>query len=589
MPSFLRVSPHLALSVYTSGSQVLVQPKGERGAAVSTLSVNLASGSAQHLTVPSESGPALEVLGVMGLCKLHSGSALLLITAARKVGMLEGADLFLVTQTKVLAAPSAKLNSANRSLLSLLEEAVHPCGAGRGLYFSYFHDLTLTTQRAASLRVSDPAAFAAQLPVERADSRFFWNKVAAAPLIKAGAARFVQPCILGFVQQLPGLQLKDQAAHGNPVTASLTLIARRSTARSGVRQWRRGADAEGNVANFAETEQILAIEGPSNSPLAGALCSYLILRGSIPLLWTQLPNIKYKPSTLIAPAELSSPAHDKHFHALVEQYKGVVAINLINHHGTEGKLEVAFRSEAARLTSSASAIARAVRYIAFDFHAECGNKRYHRLSLLWDQISADFTAQGFLRVDPASGAVARQQGGVVRVNCIDCLDRTNVVQGVLARKSLEAMLASLGLLPSTREGHLATLPEAYPEVEREFKILWADHGDALSTQYAGTGAMKSGFTRTGKRTTAGALDDGVKAVVRYYLNNYQDGRKQDALDLLTGAYQPDGVRPPPLRPQPSPLVPLLLGLLGMSIALYNLVQLGWQCGQVLARRDGAAA
>ncbi|KAJ9531855.1 hypothetical protein QJQ45_022032 [Haematococcus lacustris] len=574
MPSFARVSPHLALSVYTSGSQVLVQPKGERGAAVSTLSVDLASGSAQHLTVPSGSGPALEVLGVVGLCKLHSGSALLLITAARKVGMLEGADLFLVTQTKVLAAPSAKLNSANRSLLSLLEEAVHPCGAGRGLYFSYFHDLTLTTQRAASLRVADPAAFAAQLPVERADSRFFWNKVAAAPLIKAGAARFVQPCILGFVQQLPGLQLKDQAAHGNPVTASLTLIARRSTARSGVRQWRRGADAEGNVANFAETEQILAIEGPSNSPLAGALCSYLILRGSIPLLWTQLPNIKYKPSTLIAPAELSSLAHDKHFHALVEQYKGVVAINLINHHGTEGKLEVAFRSEAARLTSSASAIARAVRYIAFDFHAECGNKRYHRLSLLWDQISADFTAQGFLRVDPASGAVARQQGGVVRVNCIDCLDRTNVVQGVLARKSLEAMLASLGLLPSTREGHLATLPEAYPEqVEREFKILWADHGDALSTQYAGTGAMKSGFTRTGKRTTAGALDDGVKAVVRYYLNNYQDGRKQDALDLLTGAYQPDGVRPPPLRPQPSPLVPLLLGLLGMSIALYNLVQL----------------
>jgi len=27
---------------------------------------------------------------------------------------------------------------------------------------------------------------------------------------------------------------------------------------------------------------------------------------------------------------------------------------------------------------------------------------------------------------------------------------------------------------------------------------------------------------------------GVKAVTRYYLNNYQDGRKQDAIDLFTG-------------------------------------------------------
>lgn len=50
----------------------------------------------------------------------------------------------------------------------------------------------------------------------------------------------------------------------------------------------------------------------------------------------------------------------------------------------------------------------------------------------------------------------------------------------------------------------------------------------------GTGAMKSGFTRTGKRTIAGVIDDGVKAVVRYYLNNYQDGVKQDAIDLITG-------------------------------------------------------
>ena len=36
------------------------------------------------------------------------------------------------------------------------------------------------------------------------------------------------------------------------------------------------------------------------------------------------------------------------------------------------------------------------------------------------------------------------------------------------------------------------------QVEKRFKWVWADHGDDISRQYAGTGALKSGFTRTGK-------------------------------------------------------------------------------------------
>ncbi len=34
----------------------------------------------------------------------------------------------------------------------------------------------------------------------------------------------------------------------------------------------------------------------------------------------------------------------------------------------------------------------------------------------------------------STGQVVSRQSGVIRTNCIDCLDRTNVVQGVLARK-----------------------------------------------------------------------------------------------------------------------------------------------------------
>ena len=78
----------------------------------------------------------------------------------------------------------------------------------------------------------------------------------------------------------------------------------------------------------------------------------------------------------------------------------------------------------------------------------------------------------------------------------------------------------------------------YVQVERQFRLAWADHGDDISRQYAGTGALKSGFTRTGRRSAGGLLDDGAKSAVRYLRNNFADGRRQDALDLLTGAYVP---------------------------------------------------
>jgi hypothetical protein len=62
------------------------------------------------------------------------------------------------------------------------------------------------------------------------------------------------------------------------------------------------------------------------------------------------------------------------------------------------------------------------------------------------------------------------------------------------------------------------------QLEQRFKMLWADHGDVLSAQYAGTGALKSGFTRTGKRTAMGMVDDGVKSVVRCALDVLLFGR-----------------------------------------------------------------
>ena len=82
------------------------------------------------------------------------------------------------------------------------------------------------------------------------------------------------------------------------------------------------------------------------------------------------------------------------------------------------------------------------------------------------------------------------------------------------------MLRRLGVLQEHMKIEDQTVFEAL------FKNVWADHADMISIQYTGTGALKTDFTRTGKRTKMGLLEDGRRSLIRYYKNNFADGFRQ---------------------------------------------------------------
>ena len=71
------------------------------------------------------------------------------------------------------------------------------------------------------------------------------------------------------------------------------------------------------MANFVETEQLVEVATPQGRVVS----AFVQVRGSIPLLWSQIPNIKYKPTTRLAPAPASQPAFDRHIADLVQGYK----------------------------------------------------------------------------------------------------------------------------------------------------------------------------------------------------------------------------------------------------------------------------
>jgi hypothetical protein len=150
---------------------------------------------------------------------------------------------------------------------------------------------------------------------------------------------------------------------------------------------------------------------------------------------------------------------------------------------------------------------------------------------------------------------------------MDCLDRTNVVQSVVARIMLVRVLRDLAVF-GPQEGTTG-------DFEAMFKNCWADNADAVSMQYSGTGALKTDYTRTGKRGVRGMIGDGVNSCVRYVRNNFMDGGRQDSFDLFLGVYVVGAGRSPFEGDGGREKEQVMLGacLCGVSVALFAMAYL----------------
>jgi SacI homology domain len=191
-----------------------------------------------------------------------------------------------------------------------------------------------------------------------------------------------------------------------------------------------------------------------------------------------------------------------------------------------------------------------VEHVWFDFHAEVKDGRWDRLQGLLRDLQPALRDHGYFMASAPNGAssswrIHQSQNAIVRTNCMDCLDRTNVVQSLFGRFVLFDQLSALmkdSITNTTRSGwddyikSFEVLPTAIPweHGEKAHRLLWADNADAISQLYAGTPALKGDFTRTGERTKRGALNDGVNSLQRYYLNNFLDADRQEGIDLLVG-------------------------------------------------------
>ncbi|EPR78327.1 Phosphoinositide polyphosphatase (Sac family) [Spraguea lophii 42_110] len=272
----------------------------------------------------------------------------------------------------------------------------------------------------------------------------------------------------------------------------IILISRRSNRSIGTRYNRRGVNNEGYAANTVETEQIVS---KGNNKLY-----YIQLRGSIPLKWKQSIGIEYTPRIRILDAEIFSIANT----LLKEKYDNIFYIKLTNTKKIERHLSTIYEIQLKK---------HKIDHFWFDLAKENiknSLKNIYKLTNKIEEINNLFYND------------VNKQTGIIRSNCLDSLDRTNITQYFISESALKKQLSKLNT-------------EYNEEIKNTLKQLWIENGNNISQQYTSTPFLASGVI-SGKYTLLGKITDGFHSIKRYFINRFSDGRKQTSYDLITGNY-----------------------------------------------------
>ncbi|KAL6552011.1 GTPase activating protein (GAP) for Rho1p [Orobanche gracilis] len=168
-----------------------------------------------------------------------------MITERECVGSYLGYPIFKIISMKCFPCNHSLKNAPDeqKKIEKYFSQLLSVAERTPGLYFSYDVNITLS-KLCSTQQLHDLGDESKLLPLWRqADPRFLWNSYMLELLID---------------NKVSFQSFKSAIGEG---ILDVTLIARRCTRRIGTRMWRRGADSDGFVANFVETEQIIQSNG----------------------------------------------------------------------------------------------------------------------------------------------------------------------------------------------------------------------------------------------------------------------------------------------------------------------------------------
>lgn len=520
----------------------------------------------------------LTAFGIIGFVRFLEGYYMILVTRRSIIAEVGGHYFYKVEDTSMIYIPNNSVRISHPEESKYLK-SFQAVDLSSNFYYSYSYDLTNTLQHNVTFQylcacveerradkenselhgeISDQNSAGStpsrssygliQCMEPNLNERFLWNSFLKLSIKDTTIeSNWTVNIIHGFIGQI------KINVYGGPVY--VTLIARRSSVFAGTRFLKRGCNIRGDAANEVETEQIVHA-ATVTSFLKGQYTSYVQHRASVPLHWFQditSSVVPAKPPITIATTNPYFQDTGKHFSQLLKRYGSpVIVLNLVkshSKHSTEYQLGESFKKSLDYLNMFLPNEHK-IMYQALDM-AHLLHSTKSNVLLKLDEIAKDnLQLTGFFQSNSKlfrktlqpnalwnslggrDFGPFRLQTGIVRSNCVDCLDRTNSAQFISAKCALAFQLYSLGVIPQ---------PEIAFDTDavRHFEQLFEEHGDIIALQYGGSQLVHTIESYRQTAVFSSHHRDIVTTLSRYYSNTFSDTYKQAAINLFLGVFRPE--------------------------------------------------
>ncbi|KAK8296818.1 hypothetical protein V6Z11_D05G146000 [Gossypium hirsutum] len=510
--------------------------------------------------------------GIVGFIKFLGSYSMMLITKRKKIGAICGHTVYAISKSEMIPISKSpnQSNMAYSKNEKRYKKLLSTVDLTKDFFFSYTYNVMHSLQRNLCRNETGEVHY---------ETMFVWNEFLTRGIRNTlKNTLWTVALVYGFFKQV------KLSVSGRDFC--LTLISRRSRHYAGTRYMKRGVNEKGRVANDVETEQIVFEDVHEGCPTQ--ISSVVQNRGSIPLFWSQeTSRLNLKPDIILSKKDPNYEATRLHFEDLVRRYGNpIIILNLIKRFEKKPR-ESILRAEfanAIRFINKSLSKENRLRFLHWDLNSH-SRKATNVLTLLgrvadyalnltgifYYQVTSNRRQDGLLTLsclvksDECPAKIPSEksddfekwetdvandnesisenakppmfQTGVLRTNCIDCLDRTNVAQYAYGLVALGHQLHAMGFTESQTIDQNSRLAE-------DLMGVYEAMGDTLALQYGGSAAHNKIFCqRRGQWKAATQSQEFFRTLQRYYSNAYMDAEKQSAINLFLGHFQPQQGKP----------------------------------------------
>ena len=475
---------------------------------------------------------------ILGIIKIKTFDYVMFVTANEKIGKIKDEAIYKITDIGFCRVFNNFIQSDNDPEINDIKEGLIKLFK-LGFYYSFGVDLTNSQQNQSKIiynikKNGTPEKNLFEIPHTLLNleqklqkiyittyKKYFFNYDLYSRFIDNETNKpieniFIIPVICGYINMF------NFTVDNYTKNMQFILISRRSKNYCGTRYNTRGINDEGNVANFCESEQIIILDN-------NLLCAFSQLRGSVPIFFEQ---VGLKATTDITrDKNLTIQAFNKHLEEMNEDYPLIYFINLLNQKKTVESPIIAEFEKQIKIKKDNNKL----RYIFFDMQNECQNGNYSRIDNLMQDIKPVIDLFSFFVQNLNTNEILNAQKGTTRTNCLDCLDRTNVIQTRISWLILEKIfrflkIKSIDYFFNPQESFFSV--NTNNPFKEKIKEIWGENGDQISIQYAGTASTITTVTKTGGYNLKGLIQHGIATFSRFYQGSFEDDFKQKCIDIL---------------------------------------------------------